>query len=101
MRALLKCGVSALSALAVSFSSSAGADTPAGDAQKTGVMEASAPWPKVSPKSSTDWMHTGNDPGRTRFSPLKQINKRNVATLKEAWSFRAGDAGKNSTIECT
>lgn len=101
MRALLRCGVSALSAVVVGFAAPVEADTPASDAQKTSVMEVSAPWPKVSEKSSADWKETGNDPGRTRFSPLKQINRRNVATLREAWTFRAGDAGKNSTIECT
>ena len=43
----------------------------------------------------------GNDAGRTRFSPLKQINRRNVASLVPAWTFRTRDANQNSTIECT
>jgi hypothetical protein len=31
----------------------------------------------------------------------KHINKRNVAALEVAWKFQTGDAGNNSTIECT
>jgi quinoprotein glucose dehydrogenase len=36
-----------------------------------------------------------------RFSALKQINTRNVATLKPVWTFHTLDAGNGSTIECT
>ena len=32
------------------------------------------------------------DPGGQRFSPLTQIDARNVASLKPAWTFRTGDA---------
>lgn len=37
--------------------------------------------------AQTDWPGFGNDPGATRYSPLKQINTRNVAQLKVAWKF--------------
>jgi quinoprotein glucose dehydrogenase len=35
-----------------------------------------------------DWPFYARDQGATRFSPLTQINKSNVASLQEAWSFR-------------
>ncbi len=62
-------------------------------------IDATAAWPIVNAKTSTDWKHVGNDAGRMRFSPLKQINKKNVGNLKPAWEFHGGDNG--STIECT
>lgn len=94
-------GAFALAAMMAGFTTCALADTPGGGAQESGSLEASAPWPVVSARRSRDWPHVGNDPGRTRFSPLKQINKRNVATLQVAWTFHTRDAGNGSTIECT
>jgi len=40
---------------------------------------------------ATDWPTYGNDPGGTRYSPLAQINRENVAKLKVAWIFHTGD----------
>ena len=37
--------------------------------------------------AQTDWPSFGNDPGATRYSPLKQINTGNVSQLKVAWTF--------------
>jgi glucose dehydrogenase len=37
--------------------------------------------------AQTDWPGFGNDPGSTRYSPLKQINAGNVSQLKVAWTF--------------
>lgn len=37
------------------------------------------------------WPFVGGDPGNTRFSPLKQINRGNVAQLEVAWTYRHGD----------
>src|SRR5579862_7155079 len=51
--------------------------------------------------SAADWPNVFNDKGGTRCSPLTQINKDNVATLKVAWTYHTGDAGNGSTIECT
>ncbi|WP_435011576.1 pyrroloquinoline quinone-dependent dehydrogenase [Tundrisphaera lichenicola] len=52
---------------------------------------------------SGDWPGVGNGPGCTRYSPLDQINRENVARLKPAWTYHTGElegrAGK--TIECT
>ena len=36
------------------------------------------------------WPNYGNDPGGTRYSPAKQINRSNVPQLKVAWTFRTG-----------
>jgi len=36
------------------------------------------------------WPTYGNDPGGTRYSPAKQINRNNVAQLQVAWTFRTG-----------
>src|ERR1700694_3411807 len=45
-------------------------------------------WPAL---GSDDWRYWGGDPGGTRFSPLKQINIGNVATLRRAWTFHTGE----------
>lgn len=46
-----------------------------------------------------DWISVGNDRGCTRYSPLTQINRDNVANLEVAWSYRTGEGDK--TCECT
>ena len=49
-----------------------------------------------------EWRNVGNDKGGTRFSPLKQINRKNVSRLKIAWTFKSGEEIlPGSTIECT
>jgi len=53
------------------------------------------------------WAHYGHDPGGMRYSPLSQINRENVASLKVAWTFHTGDISdgkgrpKRSGFECT
>ncbi|MBL7697448.1 MAG: pyrroloquinoline quinone-dependent dehydrogenase [Chitinophagaceae bacterium] len=37
------------------------------------------------------WPAYGGDPGGSRYSSLKQINKGNIHALKEAWTFRTGE----------
>ncbi len=39
-----------------------------------------------------DWLYYGRDPGGQRFSPLTEINRSNVKSLKVAWTFHTGDA---------
>ena len=39
-----------------------------------------------------DWPTYGHDTGDQRFSPLTSIDRRNIASLKIAWTFRTGDA---------
>jgi len=44
-----------------------------------------------------EWPAYGGDLGGTRFSSLDEINRKNVANLKVAWTFRAGGHGKSGT----
>src|SRR5260370_33892976 len=41
--------------------------------------------------SGADWPYYGHDAGGLRYSPLKQIGREHVATLKVAWTFPTGD----------
>ena len=45
---------------------------------------------------STDWPTYGNDPGGMRHSPLSQINRANVSSLKVAWTYHTGDVEDGS-----
>ena len=40
--------------------------------------------------ADTGWPTYGNDPGGTRYSPAKQIDRSNVTQLKVAWTYRTG-----------
>ena len=44
-------------------------------------------------KPDADWPMYNRDLAGTRYSPLTQINTKNVAKLTEAWSFRLGSPG--------
>ncbi len=49
-----------------------------------------------------DWRTTGGAPGNTRYSPLDQINRGNVAQLKVAWTYHTGDLPpEHSEIQAT
>jgi len=41
--------------------------------------------------SAQDWPHYGGDPGETHYSPLDQINRSNVAKLKQVWEWKTGE----------
>jgi quinoprotein glucose dehydrogenase len=43
-----------------------------------------------------DWPYYGGDAGGSRYSPLTQINKSNVAKLKVAWEYHTGDVSDGS-----
>jgi len=47
--------------------------------------------------SAQEWPAYGGDAGQTRYSPLKQVNRSNVANLKVAWSYRTGDISDGTT----
>src|SRR6267143_5437992 len=47
-----------------------------------------------------DWSTYGGGPESIRYSSLKQINRRNVRTLKVAWTFDSGDAYPGSEMQC-
>ncbi|HKW56726.1 MAG TPA: pyrroloquinoline quinone-dependent dehydrogenase [Candidatus Acidoferrum sp.] len=38
----------------------------------------------------TGWPTYGNDPGGTRYSPARQIDRGNIAQLQVAWTYRTG-----------
>ena len=38
-----------------------------------------------------EWRFWGGDAGGTKYSPLEQINKKNVSELKVAWTYDTGD----------
>lgn len=49
------------------------------------------------PKSEgSGWPAYGHDGGGTRYSPLKEINRRNVKDLKAVWTYRTGDVTDGS-----
>jgi quinoprotein glucose dehydrogenase len=57
-------------------------------------------------KPDGSWSSYGHDPGGQRYSPLTQIDRGNVASLKIAWTFRTGDAyapknGRPTAFEAT
>src|SRR5438045_4650878 len=41
--------------------------------------------------SSDSWPYYGHDAGGMRYSPLTQISRDNVSTLRVAWTFHTGD----------
>lgn len=41
-----------------------------------------------------DWPAYGRDPGGSRYSPLDQINTRNVGLLERAWVYHTGERGR-------
>lgn len=47
-----------------------------------------------------DWPSYHGGPANTKFSPLKQIHRANVAQLKEAWRFDSGDEFPGSELQC-
>ncbi len=50
-----------------------------------------APTPAPRGGEATDWPAYGGDAGGSRFSPLDEINRDNVAALRVAWTFRTGE----------
>src|ERR1700742_4763080 len=46
------------------------------------------------PDEQAGWPVYGGDAGGTRYSPLTQINAKNVGALKVAWTFRTGELGQ-------
>jgi quinoprotein glucose dehydrogenase len=53
------------------------------------------------------WPNYGNDPGGTRYSPARQIDRVNVSQLQVAWTYRTGalpydeDLDKKAAFEAT
>jgi quinoprotein glucose dehydrogenase len=45
----------------------------------------------VAASAQTDWPMYGHDPGGMRFSPLQEINTKNVNRLERAWTYHTGE----------
>jgi len=43
------------------------------------------------PSPATEWPAYGGDAGGSRYAPIAQINRGNVAQLREAWRFNTGE----------
>ena len=50
-------------------------------------------------REDVDWRVTGGEPGQTRYSPLDQITRANVKSLRVAWVYHAGDASPENRSE--
>ena len=50
----------------------------------------------VASGTANDWPYYGHDAGGMRYSPLTQINRQNVASLKVAWTFHVSDISDGS-----
>lgn len=46
--------------------------------------------------TAQEWPVYGGDPGNTKYSSLKQINRSNVTQLKVAWTYHIGDISDGS-----
>src|SRR5918998_1403546 len=57
----------------------------------------------AAPRADAEWPVTGGSPGNDRWSPLRQIDRGNVARLHVAWTYRTGDVtpGTPSEIQAT
>src|SRR3989449_8739120 len=53
---------------------------------------------KTKSNPDADWPMYNHDLAGTRYSPLTQINAKNVTNLTQAWSFRLGPAGPNGSL---
>ena len=51
------------------------------------------------PAPDQDWRVTGGEPGQSRYSPLAQIDRSNVKSLRVAWEYHAGDASAQNRSE--
>ena len=50
-----------------------------------------APRAREPAAANSDWLHVGGDAGGSHYSPLDQINRKNVWRLERAWTWRHGD----------
>ena len=60
------------------------------------TADATTPTATSSTIPDADWPAYGRNQEGQRYSPLKQINDKNVGQLKEAWSFQTGDVKRPS-----
>ena len=51
----------------------------------------------------TDWVEYNGNGARSHYSPLTEINKTNINSLKVAWTYASGGAdttGNRTQIQC-
>jgi quinoprotein glucose dehydrogenase len=53
-------------------------------------------WAQNGDRAIADWPAYGGDAGGSRYSPLSQINRANVRTLRIAWEYHTGDVSDGS-----
>ena len=46
-------------------------------------------------KAGLDWRSYGGDAGGKRFSPLQQITRKNIGSLKRAWTYHLGELDRS------
>jgi quinoprotein glucose dehydrogenase len=65
----------------------------------SGALVTSGATPAAHAQSDAgDWPRYARDLAGTRYSPLKQINTRNVTKLEQAWSFRVRPEGGGAIV---
>jgi glucose dehydrogenase len=62
------------------------------------MLAAFAAW---SAEPGHEWASWGGDPGGSKYSPLKQINRANVQSLRPVWIFDTGDFSDGKTLSTT
>jgi len=65
----------------------------------TGAQKAAEGLPRRSGADAADWPMYGRDLAGTKFSPLKQINTGNVATLQPAWNRNLAEPQRTANGE--
>jgi quinoprotein glucose dehydrogenase len=60
------------------------------------IAAAAAAHPAAADGTIADWPYYGGDAGGSRYSPLTQIDRSNVAELKVAWEYHTGDVSDGS-----
>jgi quinoprotein glucose dehydrogenase len=82
-----------LTGLAAMIALATGAVVHAADAAKTKAAK-----PAKASIPAGDWRTIGRDAALTRFSPLTQINRANVGSLKTAWTYQMKGANTASPL---
>ncbi len=72
-----------------------------------GLLACPVPLGFAQSRTTVGWPNYGNDLGGSRYSPLTQINTKNVSQLKIAWTYRTGalepvtDLNRKAAFEAT
>jgi quinoprotein glucose dehydrogenase len=56
------------------------------------VCAGAVPLAPQAPSRQVEWLYYGGDPGNSRFSPLTDLNPRNISGLQPAWQWKHWDA---------